>query len=37
MMMTGSQMVTEAIAKENVNVVYGFPGGAIMNVYDDFY
>lgn len=37
MMMTGSQMVTEAIAKENVNVVYGYPGGAIMNVYDEIY
>jgi len=35
--MTGSQMVTEAIAKENVNVVYGYPGGAIMNVYDEIY
>ncbi len=37
MMMTGSQMVTQAIAKENVNVVYGYPGGAIMNVYDEIY
>lgn len=37
MMMTGSQMVTEAIAKENVNVVYGYPSGAIMNVYDEIY
>ena len=37
MIMTGSQMVTEAIAKENVKVVYGYPGGAIMNVYDEIY
>ncbi len=37
MKMTGSQMVTEAIAKENVKVVYGYPGGAIMNVYDEIY
>jgi acetolactate synthase I/II/III large subunit len=37
MMMTGSEMVTEAIAQENVKVVYGYPGGAIMNVYDAIY
>jgi acetolactate synthase-1/2/3 large subunit len=37
MMMTGSQMVTSAIAQENVKVVYGYPGGAIMNVYDEIY
>lgn len=37
MMMTGAQIVTEAIAKENVEVVFGYPGGAIMNVYDEIY
>jgi len=37
MMMTGSKMVTSAIAKENVKIVYGYPGGAIMNVYDEIY
>jgi acetolactate synthase-1/2/3 large subunit len=35
--MTGSKMVIEAIAQENVEVVFGYPGGAIMNVYDEIY
>jgi acetolactate synthase-1/2/3 large subunit len=34
---TGSQMVIEALAKEGVDVVFGYPGGAIMNVYDEIY
>ncbi|MBN2964604.1 acetolactate synthase large subunit [Sulfurospirillum sp. T05] len=37
MEMTGSQMVIEALRNENVEVVFGYPGGAIMNVYDEVY
>ena len=37
MELSGSQMVVEALAKENVSVVFGYPGGAIMNVYDEVY
>ena len=37
MELNGSQMVVEALAKENVSVVFGYPGGAIMNVYDEIY
>ncbi|MBE0495651.1 MAG: acetolactate synthase large subunit [Campylobacterales bacterium] len=37
MEMTGSQMVIEALHNENVEVVFGYPGGAIMNVYDEVY
>jgi len=37
MELNGSQMVVEALAKENVSVVFGYPGGAIMNVYDEVY
>lgn len=37
MEMTGSQMVVEALRHENVEVVFGYPGGAIMNVYDEVY
>lgn len=29
--------VIEALRKENVSVVFGYPGGAIMNVYDEVY
>jgi len=37
MKMTGSQMVIEALNQEGVEVVFGYPGGAIMNVYDEIY
>ena len=37
MNMTGAQMVIKALAEENIKVVYGYPGGAIMNVYDEMY
>ena len=37
MELNGSQMVIEALKKENVSVAFGYPGGAIMNVYDEIY
>ncbi len=37
MKMSGAQMVCEAIIAEGVDVVFGYPGGAIMNVYDEIY
>lgn len=37
MELNGSQMVVEALKRENVKVVFGYPGGAIMNVYDEVY
>jgi len=37
MKMTGAQMVIESLHKEGVEVVFGYPGGAIMNVYDEIY
>jgi len=35
--MNGSEMVCEALRAEGVEVVFGYPGGAIMNVYDAIY
>ena len=37
MKMTGARIVIESLIKENVKVVFGYPGGAIMNVYDELY
>ena len=37
MQISGAQMVIEALAAEEVEVVFGYPGGAIMNVYDEIY
>ena len=32
MQISGAQMVIEALAAEGVDTVFGYPGGAIMNV-----
>jgi len=37
MKMNGAQMVCEALIAEGVKTVFGYPGGAIMNVYDEMY
>ena len=37
MQMSGAQMVCEALIAEDVKTVFGYPGGAIMNVYDEIY
>ncbi len=37
MKISGAKMVTESLREEGVEVVFGYPGGAIMNVYDEIY
>ena len=37
MKISGAQMVCEAIIAEGSKYVFGYPGGAIMNVYDEIY
>ncbi len=37
MKMSGAKMVVESLHQEGVEVVFGYPGGAIMNVYDEIY
>jgi acetolactate synthase-1/2/3 large subunit len=37
MQISGAQMVIEALIAEEVEVIFGYPGGAIMNVYDEIY
>ncbi len=37
MNMSGARMVCEALIAEGVKTVFGYPGGAIMNVYDEIY
>lgn len=37
MQINGAQMVIEALIEEGVDTVFGYPGGAIMNVYDEIY
>ncbi len=33
----GSQMIVEALRQEGVEVVFGYPGGAALNIYDAIY
>ncbi|WP_158162096.1 acetolactate synthase 2 catalytic subunit [Grimontia hollisae] len=35
--MTGAQQVVEALRKQGVSTIFGYPGGAIMPVYDALY
>ena len=37
MKISGARMVIEALKHEGVDTVFGYPGGAIMNVYDEIY
>ena len=37
MQMTGSQIVMECLLEQGVDTVFGYPGGAILNVYDELY
>ena len=35
--MTGAKAIVECLLAEGVDLVYGYPGGTIMPVYDEFY
>ncbi len=37
MELTGAQIVIECLAEQKVDTVFGYPGGAILNVYDELY
>ena len=35
--LTGSQIVLECLKEKGVDTVFGYPGGAILNIYDELY
>ena len=35
--LTGSQIVIECLKEQGVDTVFGYPGGAILNIYDELY
>ena len=35
--LNGSQMILEALHEEGVDVVFGYPGGAALNIFDEIY
>ncbi len=37
MQKTGAQIVIECLKEQGVDTVFGYPGGAILNVYDELY
>ena len=37
MQLTGAQIIIECLKEQKVDTVFGFPGGAILNVYDELY
>ncbi|GKX31103.1 acetolactate synthase [Vallitalea longa] len=37
MKLTGAQIVIECLKEQNVDTVFGYPGGAVLNIYDEIY
>lgn len=34
MKLNGSEIIVECLKEQNVDTIFGYPGGAILNVYD---
>ncbi len=37
MMLTGSQIFVEVLAEQGVDTLFGYPGGSVLNLYDELY
>ena len=37
MKMTGAEAVVKALEQENVEIIFGYPGGAVTHIYDALY
>ena len=37
MQLTGAQIIVECLKEQGVDTIFGYPGGAILNVYDELY
>ena len=37
MEMTGAKILMECLLEQGVDLVFGYPGGTILNVYDELY
>ncbi|MBT5561951.1 MAG: hypothetical protein HOJ87_06335, partial [Rhodospirillaceae bacterium] len=35
--MSGAQILLKALADQGVDVVFGYPGGAVLPIYDEFF
>ena len=37
MKITGAKVVIETLIQENVEVIFGYPGGAVLPIYDEIF
>ena len=37
MKLTGSQIFVEVLVEQGVDTLFGYPGGAVLNLYDELY
>ena len=37
MKLTGAEIVAEVLVEQKVDTIFGFPGGALLNIYDALY
>ena len=37
MLLKGSEIVMEWLLEQGVDIVFGYPGGTILNIYDELY
>ncbi|MEA4824933.1 MAG: biosynthetic-type acetolactate synthase large subunit [Clostridiaceae bacterium] len=37
MLLTGAQIIIESLIEQDVNTVFGYPGGAVLHIYDELY
>ena len=37
MKLTGAQILMECLVEQGVDTVFGYPGGAVLNIYDELY
>jgi len=37
MKLTGAEILIECLKEQNVDTIFGFPGGAVLNIYDALY
>lgn len=37
MKMTGAQIIIETLLEQGADTVFGYPGGSVLNIYDELY
>lgn len=37
MLLTGAQILAEVLLEQNVDTIFGYPGGSVLNIYDALY